>query len=49
MKTAHEYKCEVLTAVKIKVKVFWAATPCNVVVGHQRFGGPCCLHLQGEV
>jgi len=19
------------------------------VVGHQRFGGPCCLHLQGEV
>jgi len=22
--------------------------PCNVVVGYQGFGGPCCLHLQGE-
>jgi hypothetical protein len=21
--------------------------PCSVVVGHQRFGTPCCLHLQG--
>jgi len=20
--------------------------PCSVVVGHRRFGGPCCLHLQ---
>jgi hypothetical protein len=19
------------------------------MVGYQRFGGPCCLHLQGEV
>jgi hypothetical protein len=24
-------------------------TLCNVVVGYQRFGGPYCLHLQGEV
>jgi hypothetical protein len=23
--------------------------PCGVVVGYQRFGSPCCLHLQGEV
>jgi len=22
---------------------------CGDVVGCQRFGGPCCLHLQGEV
>jgi hypothetical protein len=29
--------------------VFWVMTPCSDVVGHQRFGGPCCLHLQGEV
>jgi hypothetical protein len=21
-------------------------TPCSVVVGYQRFGGPCCHHLQ---
>jgi hypothetical protein len=24
-------------------------TPCSSVVGYQRFGGLCCLHLQGEV
>jgi hypothetical protein len=24
-------------------------TLCSVVVGHQRFGEPFCLHLQGEV
>jgi len=23
-------------------------TPCSVAVGYQRFGGSCCLHLQGE-
>jgi hypothetical protein len=36
-------------AVKIQVEVFWVVTPCNVAVGYQRFEGPCCLHLQGEV
>jgi len=30
-------------------KVFWVVTPCNVVVGCQRFRGPCWLHLHGEV
>jgi len=29
-------------------RVVWIVTPCGVVVAHQRFGGPCCLHLQGE-
>jgi hypothetical protein len=24
-------------------------TPCSVVVGYQRFGGPCNLYLQGEM
>jgi hypothetical protein len=24
-------------------------TPCSVVVGYQRFGGPRCFHLQVEV
>jgi hypothetical protein len=33
---------------KIQVEVFWVVTTCNVVVGYQRFGGPFCLHLQGE-
>jgi hypothetical protein len=32
----------------IQVVVFWLMTQCSVVVGYQRFGGPCCLHLQGE-
>jgi hypothetical protein len=31
---------EVLTAMKFEVVVFWVVMP---------FGGPCCLHLQGEV
>jgi hypothetical protein len=34
-------------AVKIQVEVFWVVMPCSVVAGYQRFGGPCCLHLQG--
>jgi len=33
---------------KIQVAVFWVVTPCRNVVGYQRFGGPCWLHLQGE-
>jgi hypothetical protein len=40
---------EAFTAVKIQVDVFWVVTSCGVVVGYQRFGGPCCLHLQGDV
>jgi len=32
----------------IQVEVLWVAVPCSVV-GHKRFRGPCCLHLQGEV
>jgi len=26
----------------------WVLTLCSVVVGHQRFKGPYCLHLQGH-
>jgi hypothetical protein len=32
----------------IQVEFFWAVTPCSVAVGYQRFGRPCCIHLQGE-
>jgi len=32
----------------IQVVVFSVVTPCSVAVGHQRFGGSSCLHLQGE-
>jgi len=35
---------------KIQVEVFSVVTPysVSVVVGYERFGDPCCLHLQGE-
>jgi hypothetical protein len=29
----------------VKVEVFWAAMPCSVVAGNQRFRDPCCLTL----
>jgi hypothetical protein len=32
-----------------QVEVFWVVTPSTVAVGHQCFGGPCCLQFQGEV
>jgi hypothetical protein len=35
--------------VKIKVEVLLVVMPCSVAIGYQCFGGPCCLHLQGEV
>jgi hypothetical protein len=41
-------RSEVLKAMKIEVVVFWVVTPSINVVGYQSFGGPCCLHLQGE-
>jgi hypothetical protein len=38
----------VSTAVEIQVEVFRVVTPCNVVVGYQRFRNPWYLNLQGE-
>jgi hypothetical protein len=32
-----------------QIEVLWIVTPCIFVVGYQRFGGPCCLHLQGKI
>jgi hypothetical protein len=45
----HGASLEAFTVVKIQVEVFWAVTPCNVVVGYRCFRGPCSLHIQGEV
>jgi len=39
---------EVFMMVKIQVEVLWIVMPCNVAIGYQRFGVPCCLHLQGD-
>jgi hypothetical protein len=32
---------QVFTAMKIQIGDFRVVTPCNVLVGYQRFGGPC--------
>jgi len=32
---------------QVQDEVIWIVTPCNVVVGYQRFICPCCLHFQG--
>jgi hypothetical protein len=29
--------------------MFWVVTPCSIVVGYRRFGGPCSLQVQVEV
>jgi len=47
MKDASRF--EIFTTMNIQVNIFWVITPCSFVVGYQRFGGLCCLHLQGEV
>jgi hypothetical protein len=38
---------EVLTAVSMKMAVFWVVAPCSLVEVCQRFRGPCCVHHQG--
>jgi len=40
---------EAFTTVIFQVVAFRVMTPCSDVEGYQRFGGPCCLYLQGEV
>jgi hypothetical protein len=44
-------KCIILVSKskgKIQIEVLWVVK-YDLVVGYQHFGGPCCLHLQGEV
>lgn len=38
---------EVLTAVKMKITVFWDKAPCSLADKNQYCGGTCLLHLQG--
>jgi hypothetical protein len=33
---------------KVQVAIFWVLRTGIDMVGYQRFGGPCCLHLQGD-
>jgi hypothetical protein len=37
-------RSEVLTAVSMKMAVFWVAVPCSLVDIYQRFRGTYCLH-----
>jgi hypothetical protein len=40
---------EVLTAVVMKNSVFWDIVPCSLLKVNWRFGGTCCLQLQGQI
>jgi hypothetical protein len=42
-------RVKIFRVMKIHVTVFWVVTLYSDVVGYHRFGGPCSLHLQGEV
>jgi hypothetical protein len=39
---------QVLTAVSMKVAVFWPVVQCSLVEVYRRFRGPCCPHHQGD-
>jgi hypothetical protein len=39
---------EVLTAVAMKIPIFWGITPCTRLKINRVFGGTCHLHLQGR-
>jgi len=46
----HHVESEAFMAVMFQVEGFWVVMlSWSVVEGYQRFRGPCCLHLQGEV
>jgi hypothetical protein len=40
---------EAFTVMMFQVEVYWVVTPCSVVVGYQRFRGPCCLDDGGSM
>jgi hypothetical protein len=39
---------EVLTAVSMKIAVFWVVAPCSLVEVYQRFRDPCYLHYRPD-
>lgn len=41
-------RCDVLTAALMRIQIFFLyITPCRPINNYQRFGGSCCLSLQG--
>jgi hypothetical protein len=47
MNIQNEVGFEVLTAVGMKIAVFWVVAPCSLVEVYQRFRSPCYLHHPG--
>jgi hypothetical protein len=41
-------KMMMIVVVVFQVEVFSVVTPCSVMLGYQRFRGPCWLHLHPE-
>jgi hypothetical protein len=41
-------RSEVLTAVVMKIQVFWNVTPCRGVNSYRRFGGAQCLYFRRQ-
>jgi hypothetical protein len=39
---------EVLTEVVMKISIFWDIRQCSSLKVNRRFGGTCCLQLQGR-
>jgi hypothetical protein len=48
LKTRELVGFEVLTAVSMKMAIFWVVAPCSLVEVYKLFRGPCCLHHQGD-
>jgi hypothetical protein len=40
---------EMFMAVMVQVQFFWGSTQCNVVVGNQHLGDPCCCEDGGNM
>jgi hypothetical protein len=47
-RSVYYLRFEVLTAVSMKIAVFWVVATGSLVEVYQRFRGPCCLHHQGD-
>lgn len=45
--SVHNKQFEILTAVLIKIQVFWNMMPCRLENNHRCFGEMCCHHLHG--
>jgi len=41
----HKVKLNYL--IEVQVMVLWVVRLCSELIDYRRFGGPCCLHLQG--